>query len=77
MNVYALRLALLLAGAESQVTTLWKVDDRSTRDLMVDYYSEGHSLPDVPNGNWRVIPEPALQVLAGEMKADATRNASK
>jgi CHAT domain-containing protein len=27
-----------MAGAESQVTSLWQVDDAATRDLMVDYY---------------------------------------
>lgn len=38
-GVYGLRRALVLAGAESQVTTLWQVDDVATRDLMVDYYT--------------------------------------
>ena len=37
-GVYGLRRALVLAGAESQVMSLWKVDDGVTRDLMVDYY---------------------------------------
>lgn len=37
-GVYGLRRALLLAGAESQVMTLWRVDDRTTRDVMVQYY---------------------------------------
>jgi CHAT domain-containing protein len=30
---------LVIAGAESQVTSFWQVDDVATRDLMVDYYS--------------------------------------
>jgi CHAT domain-containing protein len=38
-GVYGLRRALVMAGAESQVTTLWQVDDAATRDLMVDYYT--------------------------------------
>jgi CHAT domain-containing protein/Tfp pilus assembly protein PilF len=38
-GVYGLRRALVLAGAESQVMSLWKVDDTVTRDLMVDYYT--------------------------------------
>jgi CHAT domain-containing protein len=38
-GVYGLRRALVLAGAESQVMSLWKVDDIVTRDLMVDYYT--------------------------------------
>jgi CHAT domain-containing protein/Tfp pilus assembly protein PilF len=37
-GVYGLRRALVLAGAESQLISLWPVSDRSTRDLMVDYY---------------------------------------
>jgi len=38
-GVYGLRRALVLAGAESQVTSLWKVSDEATKDLMVDYYT--------------------------------------
>ncbi len=37
-GVYGLRRALVLAGAETQVTSLWKVDDRATKDFMVAYY---------------------------------------
>ena len=37
-GVYGLRRALVLAGAETQVTSLWKVSDEATKDLMVDYY---------------------------------------
>ena len=37
-GVYGLRRALVLAGAESQVVSLWKVSDSATRDLMVAYY---------------------------------------
>ncbi len=37
-GVYGLRRALVIAGAESQVISLWKVDDEATRDLMVAYY---------------------------------------
>lgn len=38
-GVYGLRRALLLAGSETQVMSLWKVDDQATRDLMTDYYN--------------------------------------
>jgi CHAT domain-containing protein len=38
-GIYGLRRALVLAGSETQVMSLWKVDDAATRDLMVDYYS--------------------------------------
>jgi CHAT domain-containing protein/Tfp pilus assembly protein PilF len=37
-GVYGLRRALVLAGAESQVLTLWRVQDERTRDLMVGFY---------------------------------------
>jgi CHAT domain-containing protein/tetratricopeptide (TPR) repeat protein len=38
-GVFGLRRSLVLAGAESQVTSLWQVDDKATRDLMVDFYT--------------------------------------
>jgi CHAT domain-containing protein/Tfp pilus assembly protein PilF len=37
-GVYGLRRALSIAGAESQVISLWKVSDDGTKDLMVSYY---------------------------------------
>lgn len=37
-GVYGLRRALVLAGAASQLMSLWQVDDQATRQLMVDYY---------------------------------------
>ena len=37
-GVYGLRRALVLAGSESQVMSLWQVSDEATRDLMVSYY---------------------------------------
>jgi CHAT domain-containing protein len=39
-GVYGLRRALLLAGAASQVVSLWNVSDAATRELMRDYYDE-------------------------------------
>jgi CHAT domain-containing protein len=38
-GLYGLRRALVLAGARSQVISLWKVDDTATQKLMVDYYN--------------------------------------
>ena len=38
-GVYGLRRALVLAGAESQVMSLWKVSADKTPDLMIDYYA--------------------------------------
>jgi len=37
-GVYGLRRALVLAGSESQLISLWQVKDDITRDLMVEYY---------------------------------------
>ncbi|MFL6211391.1 MAG: CHAT domain-containing tetratricopeptide repeat protein [Pyrinomonadaceae bacterium] len=37
-GVYGLRRALVLAGSEAQVMSLWQVSDAATRDLMVAYY---------------------------------------
>jgi hypothetical protein len=37
-GVYGLRRALVMAGAETQVMSLWRVQDEATRDLMVAYY---------------------------------------
>jgi CHAT domain-containing protein/Tfp pilus assembly protein PilF len=37
-GVYGLRRALVLAGSETQVISLWPVSDRETRGLMAGYY---------------------------------------
>ncbi len=37
-GVYGLRRALVIAGSESQLISLWKVSDDATKDLMVAYY---------------------------------------
>jgi CHAT domain-containing protein/Tfp pilus assembly protein PilF len=39
-GVYGLRRALVLAGSETQVMSLWAVSDKATRDLMVNYYGK-------------------------------------
>jgi len=39
-GVYGLRRALVIAGAQSQVLSLWKVDDTATKDLMVSYFTK-------------------------------------
>ena len=45
-GVYGLRRAFALAGAQSQVFSLWKVSDTATQALMVDYYD--HLLSGMP-----------------------------
>jgi len=37
-GVFGLRRAFVLAGAESQVMSLWRVNEEATRELMVKYY---------------------------------------
>jgi CHAT domain-containing protein len=37
-GVFGLRRALSLAGAETQVMSLWPVSDVGARDLMIEYY---------------------------------------
>ncbi|MBI4750639.1 MAG: tetratricopeptide repeat protein [Acidobacteria bacterium] len=37
-GVYGLRRALVLAGSESQMVSLWPVSDTGTQDLMIRYY---------------------------------------
>jgi CHAT domain-containing protein len=37
-GVFGLRRALVLAGAETQIMTLWRIDDESTTRLMTEYY---------------------------------------
>ena len=37
-GVHGLRRALVLAGSETQVMSLWAVSDKATRELMVAYY---------------------------------------
>jgi CHAT domain-containing protein len=37
-GVYGLRRAFAIAGAQSQLISLWKVSDQGTKDLMVQYY---------------------------------------
>jgi CHAT domain-containing protein len=39
-GVYGLRRALVLAGSESQVISLWQVQDAPTKNLMVSYYEQ-------------------------------------
>lgn len=37
-GVFGLRRAFVMAGAQTQILSLWRVDDHATKDLMVGYY---------------------------------------
>jgi CHAT domain-containing protein len=39
-GVYGMRRALVLAGAQSQVVSLWNVNDSAARELMREFYAE-------------------------------------
>jgi 2',3'-cyclic-nucleotide 2'-phosphodiesterase/3'-nucleotidase len=41
------------------------------RDLMVHYYTERRSLPEAPDGNWRIVPETARRTLMGQASEEA------
>jgi len=60
-GVYGLRRALVLAGAASQITSLWQVDDAGTLDLMDRTYSH------LSRG---VGPAEALRLAQRELLAD-------
>ncbi|KAF0249275.1 MAG: hypothetical protein FD167_1325 [bacterium] len=38
-GIYGLRRALVLAGSETQLMSLWPISDNGTKELMLDYYS--------------------------------------
>jgi CHAT domain-containing protein/Tfp pilus assembly protein PilF len=60
-GVYGLRRALVLAGSESQVMSLWQVSDDATRDLMVAYYQRLQA----GEGRTEALREVQLEMLHG------------
>lgn len=63
-GVYGLRRALVLAGAESQVMSLWKVADEATKDLMAAYYRR--LLQDA--GRAEALRQAQLQIAANPLR---------
>ena len=68
-GVYGLRRALVLAGSESQVMSLWKVSDDATRDLMVAYYKRLAA----GDGRTDALRQVQLEMLRGQGRAAAGR----
>jgi CHAT domain-containing protein/Tfp pilus assembly protein PilF len=64
-GVYGLRRALVLAGSETQVMSLWKVSDSGTRDLMTAYYKRLQA----SEGRTEALRHVQLAMLRGELSA--------
>jgi CHAT domain-containing protein/Tfp pilus assembly protein PilF len=64
-GVYGLRRALVLAGSEAQVMTLWQVSDDATRDLMIEYYRRLQT----GAGRGEALRQVQLAMLSGAQKA--------
>lgn len=63
-GIYGLRRAFTLAGAQSQVTSLWKVPDSSTKDFMVAYYTKLNQ----GVGRGEALRQVQLAMLNGQLK---------
>lgn len=64
-GVYGLRRALVMAGAQTQVMSLWTISDEGTRELMVAYY---HGLQK-GGGRSEAMREVGLSMLANPKRA--------
>ncbi|WP_375480576.1 CHAT domain-containing protein, partial [uncultured Nostoc sp.] len=61
-GIYGLRRALVIAGSESQMISLWKVDDDATKELMVAYYKKLLN----KRGRSEALRQTQLEMLKGE-----------
>ena len=66
-GLYGLRRALVLAGSESQVISLWKVSDAGTRDLMTVYYDRLRA----GEGRSEALRHVQLDMMSGKIKSAA------
>lgn len=62
-GVSGLRRALVLAGSEAQVMSLWKVSDTATRDLMTHYYTRLQKT----EGRTEALRQVQLAMLQGQL----------
>lgn len=69
-GVYGLRRALVLAGSETQVMSLWQVSDDATRDVMIAYYR----LLQDGAGRGDALRQVQLAMLAGGRRAGDAQN---
>ena len=63
-GVYGLRRALVLAGAETQLMSLWPVSDTSTSELMIDYYKALQK----GQGRGEALRQSQLQMLQNKLR---------
>jgi CHAT domain-containing protein len=63
-GVYGLRRALVLAGSEAQMISLWKVSDAGTRDLMTAYYTRLQK----SEGRAEALRQVQLMMLRGQLR---------
>jgi len=71
-GVYGLRRALVLAGAESQLMSLWQVSDEATRDLMVAYYKRIQA----GEGRSEALRQVQLEMLRGTQRSEVGKDRS-
>ena len=65
-GIYSLRRALVIAGSESQVISLWKVDDNATKDLMIAYFQKILGKNGNKQGRSEALHQVQLEMLRGE-----------
>ena len=65
-GIYGLRRALVIAGSESQLISLWKVSDEGTKDLMVAYYEQLKQ----GAGRTNALHEIQRKMLRGKLRGD-------
>ena len=66
-GVYGLRRAFTLAGAKSQVMSLWNVTEESTRDMMVAFYKRLEQ----KQGRGQAFRSVQLEMLNGNLKDES------
>ncbi|MEO0970225.1 MAG: CHAT domain-containing tetratricopeptide repeat protein, partial [Cyanobacteria bacterium J06639_18] len=64
-GLYSFRRALVIAGSESQVMSLWKVDDAATKDLMIAYYEKVLGKEGKQQGRSEALRQTQLEMLGG------------
>ena len=64
-GLYSFRRALVIAGSESQVMSLWKVEDNATKDLMIAYYQKVLGKQEKQQGRSEALRQTQLEMLRG------------